>query len=106
MANQSKSAVVEDGDTENHWLYGNKERQPQSSRRGKSSDKGSTVFGQGTAKFPWSNMRFPLGMFIFLLISKLRLGMFGLGYGFDEFELDSSLFLFFNFSFQFNQMNS
>ncbi|KAM0976172.1 hypothetical protein PS2_018775 [Malus domestica] len=59
-ANQSKSAVVEEGETEKHWLYGNKERQqqPQSARRGKSSDKGSAVFGEGAAKFPWSNMRF------------------------------------------------
>ncbi|XP_068344256.1 uncharacterized protein [Pyrus communis] len=58
--NQSKSAVVEEGDTEKHWLYGNKEwqQQPQSARRGKSSAKGSAVFGEGAAKFPWSNMRF------------------------------------------------
>ncbi|KAM1194542.1 hypothetical protein ACFX2J_021168 [Malus domestica] len=34
-ANQSKSTVVEEGDTEKHWLYRNKERQqqPQIARR-------------------------------------------------------------------------
>ncbi|CAB4283818.1 unnamed protein product [Prunus armeniaca] len=51
---QSKSSVVEEGETEKHWLYGKDKEEP---RRVK-NDKGSAVFGDGVAKFPWSTMRF------------------------------------------------
>lgn len=53
MGKKSKSSVVEEGEGKKHWLDG-KEKE---ARRAK-NDRGSPVFGDGEAKFPWSNMRF------------------------------------------------
>ncbi|KAF7834293.1 large subunit ribosomal protein L23 [Senna tora] len=60
---QSKSSLVEEGETKRHWLDGNKE-----SERSSSDRRGSRAHGGGrrgdradaaapAAKFPWSSMR-------------------------------------------------
>ena len=53
MSKQSKSSVVEEGETKRHWLDG-KEGHAQ---RFKPETRGSINRGESGAKFPWSSMR-------------------------------------------------